>query len=386
MEEDGDFGFTNDIYRSFFQMNFEWPCLSFDIIRDVLGASRTDFPHTAYFISGTQAETEDDNQLLVTKLSELQCTKFDDEIEDESSLQNAKLKVCGNHHPSCVNRVRSMIQSPNIIATWTELNGVLIWDVSAAINASNYDSEGQGSVEIIHECPMDDEGFALAWSPTLAGQLAIGGADGKIQLWTQQGGSFVLSSNFDAHADSIEDIVYSPSDLGVFASCSCDKCIVIWDSRDYSKPVAKFEAHKSDVNVIDWNTIQRNLIVSGADDGVFSVWDLRMVGNQCEPAATFNFHEDPITSIQWNPNDESEIAVACDDGRVTIWDLSVEAVDPEEREEGIPDQMMFEHPIDNPKELRYHPQIPSLIAVTGDTFDIFIPDIVADNAEEEDKK
>ena len=380
MEEDGDFGFTNEIYQTFFQMNFQWPCLSFDILRDNYGASRTTFPHTALFVSGTQAETDEENQLLVTKISDLQCTKFDDQIEDESALTNANLKVCANNHPSTVNRIRSMPQISNIVATWTESNGVIVWDVAAAINSTNTDS-ATGTVEIIHECSMEDEGFALAWSKLTQGQLVIGNVNGQISIWSQNGGGFQQDSIFDAHEDSVEDICFSPSDSGVFASCGCDGIIKIWDSRNYSTPITQFKAHQCDVNVIDWNQIQKNLIVTGADDGVFSIWDLRMIGSIPEPSATFNYHQEPITSVEWNPNDESEIAVACSDGRVTIWDLSVEAIDPEEREEGIPDQMMFEHFIEDPKELHYHPQIPSLIAVTGFTFDIFIPDIVEDDGE-----
>ena len=43
---------------------------------------------------------------------------------------------------------------------------------------------------------------------------------------------------------------------------------------------------------------------------------------------------------------------------------------------------MFEHYHDDPKELHYHRQIPSMIAVIGETFDVFIPDIEGDEGEE----
>ncbi|OHS99066.1 ribosome assembly protein RRB1 [Tritrichomonas foetus] len=379
---DEEFGFTNSIYRQYFQMNFEWPCLSFDVLRDELGANRVHFPHTAYFVAATQADSEDENQLLVTKISEMQCTKFDDEIDDESKLVDAKVRACGNFHPAAANRVRSMPQQSNIVATWSDQGVVLIWDVSAAIQASGTDS-GQGAVQLLSECPNDCEGFGLAWSKVSKGILAVGNNDGKIGLWSELSGGFVNQSLFDAHTDSVEDIIFSPTDDGVFASCMCGGFIAIWDSRDLSVPVAKFQAYQCDCNVIDWNPNQTNLLVSGSDEGVISIWDLRAVSQaNPSPIGTIEYHTDAITSIEWNPHDESEFAVSSADGRVTIWDLSVEALDPDEKEEGIPDQMMFEHVHEDPKELHYHPQIPSMIAVTGATFDVFIPDIEGDAGDE----
>lgn len=46
----------------------EWPCLSFDIVRDDLGAPRTQFPHTMYLVAGTQAERSSQNYIAVIGL------------------------------------------------------------------------------------------------------------------------------------------------------------------------------------------------------------------------------------------------------------------------------------------------------------------------------
>lgn len=389
-DSDEEFGFTSKIYRLFFHMDYEWPCLSFDVIRDPLGWDRKTFPHTAYFVAGTQSDQTDGavDQILVTKISNMQNTKDDDD-RDEETLQDAKLQCRASQHPGPVTRIRSMPQQPEIIATWTETGAVMIWDVSSAINSTNTEAAQTADqpVQSIFDCNVDgeddeDEGYGLAWSKITPGILAIGQNSGVVSLWENRQAAFAELHKFQAHTASVEDIVFSPTDDGFFATCSCDSTIAVWDSRALQAPVMKWTASaaKADINVIDWNARQSNLIVSGDDQGLINVWDIRACRGSPEPSPVgqINYHEDAICSVEWNPYDESEFAVACEDGRVTVWDLSAEPEELDQRMEDIPDQLMFEHFMDEPKELHYHPQIRSMIAITGASFEVIIPDIQTD--------
>ncbi len=49
----------------------------------------------------------------------------------------------------------------------------------------------------------------------------------------------------------------------------------IWDARSFGTSMISVVAHEVDVNVMSWNALVPFLLVTGADDGSFKVWDLR---------------------------------------------------------------------------------------------------------------
>ena len=58
-------------------MNADWPCLSFDVLRDDAGDQRQRFPASAYIVAGTQADAATKNQLTVFKMTQLHKTQKD---------------------------------------------------------------------------------------------------------------------------------------------------------------------------------------------------------------------------------------------------------------------------------------------------------------------
>lgn len=226
-----------------------------------------------------------------------------------------------------------------------------------------------------------EEGFALDWSSVKAGRLATGDCAGSIHIWAPSGASWqVDGAAYKGHTSSVEDLQWSPTEETVFASCSADKTVRIWDIRGRSGPQISLTAHVEDVNVISWNRGVSYLLASGSDDGSFKVWDLRAI-REASPIAHFTHHKQAITSIEWAPGDDSSLCVASADDQVTVWDLSVEA----EESSGVsnallsayPPQLLFIHQGQkNVKEIHYHPQIPGLIVSTAeDGFNVFKPAI-----------
>lgn len=218
-----------------------------------------------------------------------------------------------------------------------------------------------------------DEGYGMDWSPTQPGHLLTGDCKANIHFWKprEDGTWHVDQRPYSSHADSVEDIQWSPNEKTVFMTCSADKTVKVWDTR--AKPASacmmSVEAHDTDVNVINWNKSEP-FIASGGDDSVIKIWDLRQFKEKT-PIATFKHHTKAITSIEWHPNDSSVFAASSADDQLTQWDLSVEPLSVNEKTlepklKDIPPQLLFIHQGQTDvKEIHWHPQIPGLLLSTA---------------------
>lgn len=136
-------------------------------------------------------------------------------------------------------------------------------------------------------------------------------------------------------------------------------------------------AHESDVNVISWNKKETQFLLSGGDDGLIRVWDLRQFNaNGASPMATFKQHHAPVTTVEWHPHETTVFASGGADDQITLWDLAVEADQIEKEDaniEKLPPQLLFIHQgLEEVKELHWHPQCPSTIISTAlSGFDVF---------------
>jgi ribosome assembly protein RRB1 len=67
----------DSVYIMRHSMGVDWPCLSFDVLRDSLGDQRQRYPATSYLVAGTQADLGKNNELSVYKMSSVHRTQRD---------------------------------------------------------------------------------------------------------------------------------------------------------------------------------------------------------------------------------------------------------------------------------------------------------------------
>lgn len=407
MEEDEELEYEPSAYTVYHKLRMEWPCLSFDILSDSLGHLRTRFPATMYFVAGTQADAADKNLVHVMKVSNITRRQVDQTEEDEESDESDDddepvLETRTFKHVGGVNRIRAMPQRSDIVATWAETGKVHLWDIKETLKSVDKPAASSKPQELKPAFTFGGhptEGFAMDWSTVSAGKLATGDCSKFIYVWEPSSSTWAVDKvPYKGHTASVEDIQWSPNEATVFASCSVDKTVRIWDARVREKSMCSIEAHSTDVNVISWNKKVSHLLVSGADDGSIKIWDLRNFKKD-SPAAHFTWHKQAITSVSWHPQDESVLAASSADDSLTVWDMALEA-DAEEVallkkgadvvDYDVPPQLLFVHQGQKHiKELHFHPQIPSLIMSTAEdgmnlfkaaNMDVYLPPAAAGGA------
>lgn len=404
-------------YDSLHAFNIGWPCLSFDVVRDTLGLVRTEFPHTMYCVAGTQAEKAAWNYIGMFKVSNISGKRRalvpkadadtdmeseksdsdeDDDNEEEVGSKTPVLQLRKVAHEGGVNRIRAMTQNPHICASWGDTGHVQVWDFSSHLNAlaESENDVTRGASVVSNHAPLakfmhKDEGYAIDWNPLVPGRLVSGDCKNFIHLWEPSSDSKwnIDPKPFVGHTASVEDLQWSPTEPFVFASCSVDKTIAIWDTRLGKSPATSIKAHNADVNVISWNRLASCMLASGSDDGAISIFDLRLLKEGDSVVAHFEYHKHPITSIEWSPHEASTLAACSADNQLTVWDLSLERDEEEEAEfkakireqvnapSDLPPQLLFVHQGQKDlKELHWHNQIPGMIVSTAaDGFNILMP-------------
>lgn len=69
--EEDELDYDPSAYDCLTTLSLGWPCLSFDVLRDGLGETRTTFPHAMTFVAGSQAPTARLNSLNVCRITNL---------------------------------------------------------------------------------------------------------------------------------------------------------------------------------------------------------------------------------------------------------------------------------------------------------------------------
>ena len=382
-------------YTMLHRLEVQWPCLSFDVLGDALGEGRKKFPLTAYLVAGSQADTAEKNKLMVMKWSNLQKTNKDglDDEEDEGKYTlegdgddsdgedgDPELEFRMIKHFGGINRVRAMPQMSALVSTWSDQGAVHVWNVHAELEALEGRGVANPSAKPVHTFSKHkSEGYALAWNPHQVGQMVSGDSAGGCYLWhPDTAGTWTQQEIVSGEFSAVEDVEFKktgPNCANVFAICGGEEGKVgIVDIRNSAKCATKFIAHSGDTNVLSWNPIVDQLLLTGGDDGTFKVWDVRAVSRGA--VANFKWHSAPVTSVDWHPTDEAVLAVSSADDTTSIWDMSVEedaSAPADTGTEYFPPQLLFLHMGQKSvKEIKFHKQLPGVIVSTAfDGFNIF---------------
>ena len=114
--------------------------------------------------------------------------------------------------------------------------------------------------------------FTLSYSPDYQ-YLISAGRDAHLKIF-EVNNQYKLHQDIAAHLFAINDIKFSP-DGKLFATCSMDKSIKIWDAEQFKllKVIDKSRhaGHGTSINKLWWSEYE-DLLVSASDDKHISIW------------------------------------------------------------------------------------------------------------------
>eukprot|EP01083_Nonionella_stella_P187665 690081_1 len=339
----------------------EWPSLTVQWFPDRrAGGQGRDYTLQRVLL-GTSAGDGEPNQLIVGEVKMPVCEdEMQDGSAGESAPVAAddltpRLEVIQTvNHETEVHRARFMPQNPNVVATNPNTEDVLIFDLSkhAAKGARDGISVPDARLRGHHK-----EGYGLAWNHHAEGQLVSGSRGPVVCMWDinaaptpapepssgGSGPSIAPLARFEGHTDMVEDVAWSCHHKTVFGSCSDDRKVMIWDTRAAggSAPSQTIQAHSGEVNCLDFSPFMEHLFVSGSADQTIALWDLRNV-SKC--LHRFDGHKGQVFNVEWSPSAETVMASCGTDARVIVWDLArIGAQQTAEKAQDGPPEMVFLH-------------------------------------------
>ncbi|GIL45981.1 hypothetical protein Vafri_3086 [Volvox africanus] len=340
VDEDEELAYDPTAYDCLHRFEVDWPCLSFDVLKDDLGGPRSTFPHTVYLVCGTQAAKVRQNYVAFLKLAQLgqgrhgkkaatedddsdassadddsdsndgsssdgeeregeEDQKMGEEGGDKESKRQGKAQMRGAageppatfHYrrvamPCGVNRIRAMPQQPALVAVWGDNAQVRLIDGSKLVSELASETEPTAATAKGRSKPMElkplathshsAEGFALDWSPVRAGRLASGDNRHRIHVW-------------------------EPAEGGRWAVGGAH------------------QGHSGAVEDLQWSPSEDTVFASCGTDRTIRIWDSRERGRAMLTAA--DAHASDVNVISWNRSVAYMLASGADDGGVRIWDL-----------------------------------------------------------------
>ena len=155
--------------------------------------------------------------------------------------------------------------------------------------------------------------------PFFAASLISGG----VQIFTARGSSpgasaYSLHHTLQHHTESARAVAFNTCG-SAFLSASCDRSIRAYASESCQSSWIASAAHPAPLQVLLANiAAQRDLVISGDEDGGMRLWDVRQRGDKALQACAA--HEDYISDISYDVAHERVLSVG-GDGRLCVFEL-----------------------------------------------------------------
>ena len=118
----------------------------------------------------------------------------------------------------------------------------------------------------------------LAFHPVNEYAVLTGSDDATIALWDMRNLSKEVRRFDQRHRDGVLEVAWSPIAPTVFASSSADQHVLVWDIKSNDEVIFDHKGHDARIPDISWHPT-RPMIASIAEDSSFEIWEASSVEN-----------------------------------------------------------------------------------------------------------
>lgn len=117
-----------------------------------------------------------------------------------------------------------------------------------------------------------DDCNCLAFHPVNEYALLTGSDDKTIALWDMRNLSKEVHRFDQRHRDAVLEVAWSPISPSLFASSSADQHVFVWDIKSTNELIFDHKGHDARIPDISWHPT-RPMIASVAEDSSFQIWE-----------------------------------------------------------------------------------------------------------------
>jgi len=171
-----------------------------------------------------------------------------------------------------------------------------------------------GGNSVINKLPVSFQAAAVAFNAQ-GTELAAGGSDNNVYLYSFDGGKLVEKAVLSGHRGAITALEYS-HDGRHLASTDTNREVKVWRGQESVVSAGAWVYHNSRIENVGWSTDGQHLATVGNDSQII-IWD---IGNPDKKIIVKNAHQGVVKGVGWL--DASTLVTAGQDMTLKSWAVS----------------------------------------------------------------